>query len=223
MPYADISTFDLQDNCKARCMMEMNIKRGMKLRNAFNKETFVFGPIDDPDVARFGVILEEGGSGGGNAIVHIHPGADEHFTVKSGRIKIVIEGDEQIVESGGHAVVPRGKPHFFANAGAGIADIEVEFRPAQQHLRFFANFASLAANRGEWFSKQGDAKLLLIALVLDTYRDHLYLAGPPIFVQKLLFAILAPLARLRGYRMALLPAKPEQLEMAGKRTLGDAA
>lgn len=66
--------------------MLTEIKHGAKLRNAFNKETFVFsGPVDDPAVARFEVILEEGGSGGGNALLHIHPGADEHFAVKSGR------------------------------------------------------------------------------------------------------------------------------------------
>ena len=56
--------------------MLSEIKRGTKLRNAFNKETFVFsGPVDDPAVARFEVILEEGGSGGGNALLHVHPGA----------------------------------------------------------------------------------------------------------------------------------------------------
>jgi quercetin dioxygenase-like cupin family protein len=204
--------------------MQMDIKRGTRLRNAFNKETFVFsGPVDDPQVARFGVILEEGGSGGGNAIEHVHPGADEHFTVKSGRIKICIAGKEQIVESGGHAVVPRGKPHFFANAGAGSAEIEIEFKPAQQQLRFFANFASLAARRTSWFSSKGEAHFLLIALVLNTYRDHLYLAGLPILVQKILFALVAPLSRLCGYRMIIEPARGEGLGVVPKGKFGDAA
>jgi mannose-6-phosphate isomerase-like protein (cupin superfamily) len=192
-------------------MMLTELERGTKLRNAFNKETFVFsGPVDNPSVARFEVILEQGGTGGGNALLHIHPGADEHFAVKSGRIKIVVEGREQIVESGETAVVPRGKPHFFANAGDGAAELEIEFRPAQQQLRFFANFATLAAHRTEWFSSKGDPKFLMIALVLHTYRDHLYLAGPPIFLQKFIFAMLAPLARLCGYRMAIEPLREER-------------
>lgn len=191
--------------------MLTEIKRGAKLRNAFNNETFVFsGPVDDPAVARFEVILEKGGSGGGNALLHIHPGADEHFAVKSGRIKVVVEGREQIVEGGGSAVVPRGKPHFFANAGDGVAELEIEFRPAQQQLRFFANFATLAAHRTAWFSSKGDPKFLMIALALHTYRDHLYLAGPPIFLQKLIFALLAPVARLCGYRMAIEPLREER-------------
>lgn len=191
--------------------MLSEIKRGAKLRNAFNKETFVFsGPVDDPAVARFEVILEQGGSGGGNALLHVHPGADEHFAVRSGRIKIVVAGREQIVEAGGSAVVPRGKPHFFANTGDGAAELEIEFRPAQQQLRFFANFATLAAHRPAWFSSKGDPNLLMIALALHTYRDHLYLAGPPIFLQKFIFALLAPLARLCGYGMAIEPFREER-------------
>src|SRR5262245_7564879 len=138
-------------------MPPTDIARGTKLRNAFNKETFLFsGPTDDPAVARFEVILEEGGSGGGNALVHIHTGADEHFRVKSGRIRVVVDGKEQLVESGGTATVPHGSSHFFANAGMDLAELEIEFRPAQQHLRFFENFATLAAQRTEWFSSKGD-------------------------------------------------------------------
>jgi len=187
------------------------VDRGTRLRNAFNKETFLFSsPTGDPEVARFEVILEEGGSGGGNALVHVHPGSDEHFRVKSGRIRVVVEGKEKLVENGGTAVVPRGKPHFFANAGDGLAELEIEFRPAQQHLRFFMNFATLAAHQTQWFSKKGEPSLLLIALALHSYRDHLYLAGPPIFLQKLIFAVLAPLARLRGYRLAIEPAAQDQ-------------
>jgi hypothetical protein len=55
--------------------------------------------------------------------------------------------------------------------------------------------------------KKGDPHFLLIALVLNTYPDHLYLAGPPVFLQKLLFALLAPLSRVRGYRIEIEPAR----------------
>lgn len=101
--------------------------------------------------------------------------------------------------------MPRGEPHFFANASDGVTELTIEFTPAQQHLRLFANFESLAQKRPQWFSDRGDPNFLLIALALHTYRDHLYLAGPPIFLQKLLFAALAPLACLRGYAMEIGP------------------
>jgi mannose-6-phosphate isomerase-like protein (cupin superfamily) len=190
--------------------MLTEITRGTRLRNAFNKETFVFsGPLDNPGIARFGVILEKGGSGGGNALVHVHPDAEEHFSVRSGRIKVVVDGREQLVDAGGTAIVRRGRPHYFANVGDGNAELEISFSPAQQHLRFFANFATLTVKQPSWFSSAGDPNFLLIALVLHTYSDHLYLAGVPIWLQKLLFAALAPLARLRGYRMAIEPLRDE--------------
>jgi len=41
---------------RGRC--PMNIELRTVLRNAFNKETFIFtGPTDDPEVARFDVVL----------------------------------------------------------------------------------------------------------------------------------------------------------------------
>jgi hypothetical protein len=102
--------------------------------------------------------------------------------------------------------VPRGKPHFFANASEGPAEFTIEFTPAQQHLRFFANFASIATKRTLSFSERGDPHFLLIALLRHTYRNHLYLAGAPILLQKVLFGILSPLARLKGCRMEIEPA-----------------
>ena len=183
------------------------------LRNAFNHETFIFaGRSDDAEVARFDVVLGKGGSGGGNALVHVHPLADERFVVSAGQIKVVIEGKEQIVTAGQSAVVPRGKPHYFVNAWDGDTEFTVEFRPAQQHLLFFANFARMTAEHPEWFSANGDPPFLLIAASLNTFRDHIYLAGPPVWLQKALFAALASLARLMGYVSEVRPVHDEHHE-----------
>ena len=62
------------------------VDAGLVLRNSFNGETFIFndGATSD-DVARFDVVLESGGSGGGNALVHVHPcaGGALHRKVRS--------------------------------------------------------------------------------------------------------------------------------------------
>jgi hypothetical protein len=156
-------------------------------------------------MARFRVILDAGGSGGGNALVHIHPHADETFEVVSGRLCVVVNGVEQIVEAGQSATITKGAPHYFKNAHTGITESVVTFSPPQQQLRFFQNFATLAQTRPEWFSPSGGPKLLLIGLVLHQYADHLYLAGMPISIQKVFFAVLATVARWRGYRLAIEP------------------
>jgi mannose-6-phosphate isomerase-like protein (cupin superfamily) len=177
------------------------------IRNAFNGETFLFTEDEaGEERCRFDVILESGGSGGGNALVHVHPLASETFNVKSGRLAVVMRGVEQVAEAGHSITIPAGMPHCFRNADTGKTEATVEFAPAQRHLRFFQNFATLTEKRPEWFSPKGDPRLLLIALVLHTYRDHLYLADIPVFAQKLLFAALSPIARLRGYRLEVEPA-----------------
>ena len=178
----------------------------MVRRNAFNGETFIFsGALTDRDVARFDVVLERGGTGGGNALAHVHPKAEERFIVRSGRLKVVIGGKSHIVEAGQSTNVPCGAAHYFTNSNDGPTEMTVEFRPAQNFIRFFANFATLAEQHTEWFSAKGDPHLLLIALTFHSYRDHIYLGGVPIWAQKLLFAGLAPLARWRGYEVLIGP------------------
>ena len=180
------------------------------LRNGFNKETFIFtGATDDSEVGRFDVILERGGTGGGNALVHVHPLAEERFVVTSGCLKVVVRGVVQTIMPGEQASVPAGEPHHFVNGWDGDTTFTVEFRPAQQHLLFFANFARLTAEHPEWFSDKGEPRFLLIAASLNEFRDHLYLARPPVVLQKLVFAAVAPLSRLFGYRAEVRPIHQE--------------
>lgn len=179
-----------------------------RITNHFNKETFVFThPYDDQPVSRMDVILEAGGSGGGNAISHIHPRTDEIFTVQYGRLMVSLDGIEHYVEAGQSATVPMGVPHFFRNAHDGETRATVIFANAQQHQRFFLNLAKWTKNNPNYFSDKGDVKLLAISLFLHEFRDHLYLAGPPVWLQKILFAGLAVVARIAGYRMAVRPRK----------------
>lgn len=191
-----------------------------RIVNHFNKETFVFtDPVESEALSKFDVILEKGGSGGGNAIAHIHPKADEYFHVHTGRLMVMIDGVEHFADAGETVMVPRGKAHFFRNASDGETHATVSFTPGQKHLRFFINLAASTVLAPEGFSPAGDPKLLAIALKLNAYRDHLYLAGPPIWVQKLMFAVLAPIARLVGYRLIVAPTddpigKDEILKLA---------
>ncbi|QFU15119.1 cupin domain-containing protein [Microvirga thermotolerans] len=178
---------------------------GMVVVNAFNRETFIFTKPEKPEYAEFEVHLEPGGSGGGNAISHVHPATDETFTVRSGRLGVSINGVMNTLESGESITVPRGAPHFFVNAHEGDTEIVVRFTPAQKQLRFFLNFSTATVTHPEWFSAKGEPPLLLMALTLHTFKDHFYVAGPPIWLQKLLFAALSPIARLRGYRILVGP------------------
>lgn len=189
-------------------MQQALIAPGTRILNAYDKETFVFThPYEGGTTTRFDVILGRGGSGGGNAIAHIHPQSDETFTVHEGRLIVVIEGVEHVVNAGESATVPAGKRHYFRNGYDGDSRATVAFSNAQQHQRFFLNLAEWTANCPGYFSRNGAVKLLAIALCLNAYRDHLYIAGPPIALQKVMFALLAPVASLAGYRLAFRPRR----------------
>jgi mannose-6-phosphate isomerase-like protein (cupin superfamily) len=183
------------------------IAPGTRLVNAFNKETFIFrDPREGLPSAEFQVLLDAGGGGGGNAVAHIHPRSDEHFTVRTGVLKVMIDGVPAIARAGETVTVPRGAAHYFANALDGPTEVTICFTPAQSQLRFFISFATIAATRQDWFDAQGVPHKLLMALMLNTYRGHFYLAGPPVWLQKVMFAALAPIARLKGYRLPHVPA-----------------
>jgi quercetin dioxygenase-like cupin family protein len=173
---------------------------GTTLVNPFNRETFIFTKPENPEVAEFEARLGPGGSGGGNALAHIHPKADEEFTVRSGRLHVSVAGVVHALGPGQTMVVPRGTAHFFTNAHEGDTELVIRFKPGQNHLRFFHAFATATQTHPEWFGAKGEPKLLGMALALHTYKDHLYLAGPPIWLQKVVFAALSPLARLAGYQ-----------------------
>jgi mannose-6-phosphate isomerase-like protein (cupin superfamily) len=183
-----------------------SLEPGFTIQNRFNGETFVFTEGDaGSDTCRFDVILAAGGSGGGNALEHVHPLADETFTVRHGALKVVIDGQEHIAGPGQSVTVPKGARHFFVNAHDGETRATVEFQPAQHFIRFFANFATTTEQRPNWYSRQGDPSPLLVAVTLNAYRDHFYVAKLPVGLQKRLFAFLAPLARLLGYRVLIGP------------------
>jgi quercetin dioxygenase-like cupin family protein len=127
---------------------------GLTLVNAFNDETFVFTTPESTEAAEFEVRLGPGGSGGGNAMAHIHPKTDENFTVRSGRLTVSIDGQIHQLQLGETITIPAGKPHFFRNAHEGETVAIIRFTPAQHQLRFFLNFATIAQNHPEWSSQR---------------------------------------------------------------------
>ncbi len=186
--------------------MTSTITIGMRLRNEFNKETFIFThDVADASIAEFDVHLDPGGSGGGNAMEHIHPHADERFTVHRGAIAVTVNGISHHVAAGESFTVPMGASHCFRNAVDDKTELTIRFSPSGQQLRFFANFATIVSQKTNWFKSDGAPHFLLMALILSVYRDCYFVAGPPFWLQRAIFGALAPLARLRGYSIDVEP------------------
>jgi len=186
--------------------MQQLPRPGTRIRNPFQGETFVFTHVDEAaDDVRFDVMLERGGMTTGSGRQHIYPKSDEEFIVQNGRLKVMIDGAWHELGPGDRVLIPRGTPHLFRNGHDGETLFTTRFSPPQKFLRFFANMALNTANNPEWYSREGEPHLLLLAQRLHAYRDHAYGHGIPTWFQKALFAMLSPIAWLMGYRLAIRP------------------
>ena len=129
---------------------------------------------------------------------HYHPDIEERFTVMRGLVAFRLDGRVEIAEPGYPVTVPAGVVHDWWNAGEGEAVVRVEIRPGARFEEMIRNAFGLAQD-GKTDTK-GMPHLLQLAAFAKEYRDVVRFTGPPRIVQALMFGVLAPLARLLGYR-----------------------
>lgn len=135
--------------------------------------------------------------GGAVPKAHIHTGQEEEFAVLAGMLSCRVgDAPPRLLGPGEHVVIPVGEPHFWSNAGLDELRVRVTFRPALAIETFFETLCGLAKDGR--VDAQGAPSLLQIVLLADAHA--IYLEHPPIAVQKILFALLRPIALLRGLR-----------------------
>jgi quercetin dioxygenase-like cupin family protein len=136
--------------------------------------------------------------GGRVAAEHVHPIINEWFTVISGKVGFRLNGRESVAEIGQRLHIPSGTVHDWWNAGEEEAHVVVEVSPGARFEEAISTTFGLA--RDGKTNAKGMPNLLQLALLSREFEDVLYFTKPPRAVQKVLFAVLAPVARLLGYR-----------------------
>ena len=136
---------------------------------------------------------------GGNPL-HVHPIQEEHFKVLSGTLGVQVGDEQRSLGEGEEALVPPGTPHRWYNeAGQEEALVLGEVRPALNMEIFFETLYGLA--RDGRTDENGVPNLLQQSVTLTGInKGEIYLAWPPIAVQKVLLAALAPAGRVLGYK-----------------------
>jgi quercetin dioxygenase-like cupin family protein len=129
---------------------------------------------------------------------HYHPLQDEHFQVTKGQLHVRLNGVQMTYVAGQSFDIPRGTSHTFRNGGHEEAGVIWQVRPALKTQQFYETLWGLAADGKT--SKDGIPNLLQMAVMLQDYADEFVLSSPPPFVQRTVFAVLARIGRLRGYR-----------------------
>lgn len=132
---------------------------------------------------------------------HVHRKQLERFTVISGTLGAHVDGAEGVYGPGEVVEAPAGAVHTAWNAGEEGEEVHalVEFEPALRSEVPLETLAGLA--RDGKVNKAGVPKNpFRLALLIREYEDELYLASPPLFVQRVIFGPLAFLGRLLGYQ-----------------------
>ena len=145
-----------------------------------------------PVVGDFGV--EAGGFVPGGE--HVHDRCTEHFEVRSGRIALLLGGEQRVLEAGERLTVPAGTWHRWWNPGEDEVLARVRVEPALRFQEAILIFWGLCADGHT--NGQGRPSPLFGALLATRYRTEIRYREPPALMQKLLFPPLAAYARRRG-------------------------
>ena len=129
-------------------------------------------------------------------VYHIHPKQAEFFRVVSGKMGVRVNGQTQILEAGAEVTVPPNTPHAMWNAGEDTLHQVIELRPALRSETFFETIVGL--ERDGKLPEKGVPNILQMSLVLLAYNNPL--AQLPHILQTPLFAVLAAIGWLLGYR-----------------------
>lgn len=175
------------------------VRRGDEIENPVTGERIVFRDTAQDthgELLRFDYLLRPGGF---VPIDHLHPRQEESFEIVSGVLVLRTSQGAQRLGPGERAVVPPGERHIAWNESDEEAHAIVEFRPALNIERFLAGLFRLA--REGKVNARGRPRLLWLAVALTELPDHGYLPRLPIAVQKVALGALAPIGRLRGYRL----------------------
>jgi quercetin dioxygenase-like cupin family protein len=139
---------------------------------------------------------------------HIHTEFDETFTVKEGVLSVLINGELKTVKAGESIFIPKGTPHKPFNE----TDQRVVVSNNGPGKSIPAKFAYYLKQLYPYMDSMGESpSTLKMMMQMSVYGNEMdtWIVGPPIAAQKAMRFILAPTARLFGFRNEYSPAVKE--------------
>jgi quercetin dioxygenase-like cupin family protein len=130
---------------------------------------------------------------------HVHPHQEERFEILSGRMRSRVDGVERIHRAGDVIIAPAGSTHTVWNDSDDTLHLRVEFRPALRSEVVLETLAGLARD-GKTNQDGVPSDPLQLALIVNEYQGEIYFTRPPLAMQRMVFGVLASIARLLGYR-----------------------
>ena len=137
--------------------------------------------------------------------LHVHFHEHEEGIVKAGTLGAQVGTEKIVVPTGGTAILPKGVPHRWWNAGDDLLEFSGHVVPAVDLDRYLqAVFAVLNAG------SKGRPPIFYLAHVLWRHRDTQLLSIPPPAIQRFVLPVLLIIGRILGkYRGSNWPGSPE--------------
>jgi quercetin dioxygenase-like cupin family protein len=129
-------------------------------------------------------------------VMHYHPCQEEDFTVLEGELTVILKGQTTVLKAGDSLHIAPGVQHAMWNNTNNKTVVNWQVRPAMDTEHLLETTAGLASD-GK-VNKKGMPSILQVALMANKYSKVFRLSKPAFAVQKIVFAILSPFARLAG-------------------------
>lgn len=173
-------------------------KKGNTIHNAKTGEKITWLETAADSGGKRLVFEFEVAPGGKLPAVHFHPNQTERFDLKKGNFTVNLNGKTQTLSPGDNLLIEKGIPHNWWNpSDTETAQMTVTFEPALNTETFLEQFYGLGNTPGKT-GPDGTPSFLQIMAMANEYE--LYVAGPPLPIQKVLSTVLGGFARLIGYK-----------------------
>jgi quercetin dioxygenase-like cupin family protein len=139
---------------------------------------------------------------------HIHTSFPENFIVAEGTLSLLVSGEKKLLRSGESLLVPPGTSHKLFNETDSHVVIKGPLTPEYGLPERFAVFLTQVYGFMDESRSNGHPPKALLQMSRFSPQYELWLAKPPVPLQKALFFVISPTARLLGYRTHYEKYKP---------------
>ena len=138
---------------------------------------------------------------------HFHEAFEEKFTVKSGTLSILVSGEKRTLHAGETISIPPMTKHKPFNETAETVIVESD-DPKTLPVEFGYLLSQLYGFMDTYPNGPGVPRIMMQLSVYGTDADSWIADGPPLPVQKTMRFVIAPTARLLGYKKFYPQFKP---------------
>lgn len=131
---------------------------------------------------------------------HIHTAFEETFSVKSGTLSLLVNGEKRTLKPGELLTIPAGTPHKPFNETDQVVVVEDAGNEKTLTAKFGYQLSQIYPFVDNMGSSPSTLSIMMQFAVYGDGFDAWMIDGPPVAVQRATRYVLAPTARLLGYK-----------------------